>query len=91
MRETMEMVAMLQLRKKMALLEDREPDSRMLRDCRHMLGWPIIELRRIRAGVELELRRLDARARERKIATEHLQLIALVESEFVRDGYTAHR
>jgi hypothetical protein len=46
-----------------------------------MRGWAIIELHRIRAGVELELRRRDISARERKAAAEHLHLISLVESE----------
>jgi hypothetical protein len=87
----MEIVAMLrQLREKMPLVQELEPDSRMLRDYKNMRGWAIIELRRIRAGVELELRRLDVKARERKVATDHLQLIALVESEFASDNDTAH-
>lgn len=47
-----------------------------------MLGWAIIELRRIRAGVELELRRPGISARERKAAAERLNLITLLQSEF---------
>jgi hypothetical protein len=89
--ETAEIVALLRdLREKMGLVEEMEPDSAMLRDYQHMRGWAIIELRRIRAGVELEVRRLDVKARERKTATDHLQLIALVESEFASDHDTAH-
>jgi hypothetical protein len=62
----------------------------MLREYQHMRGWVIIELRRIRQGIELELRRQDVSARERKIAAEHLHLVALVESEFELSGDTAH-
>ena len=90
-RGTMETIAVLrQLREKMGIVEELEPDCRMLRDYQHMLGWAIIELRRIRAGVELALRRRDLTARERKTAAEHLQLIALVESEFESSDDTAH-
>ncbi len=90
-RETAEVVAVLrQLREKMAVVEELEPDSRMLRDYQHMIGWSIIELRRIRLGLEVELRRQGASARERKVAAEHLHLIALVESEFESRGDTAH-
>lgn len=68
-RETAEIVAMLrQLREKMALVEQCEPENPMLRDYQYMRGWAIIELRRIRAAVELELRRRASTARERKIA-----------------------
>ncbi len=49
-----------------------------------------IELRRIRAGAELELRRQGISRRERKIAAEHPHLISLVESEFASEGDTAH-
>jgi hypothetical protein len=90
-RETAEVVAVhRQLREKMGVVEELEPDSRMLREYQHMRGWVIIELRRIRAGVELHLRRRDISARERKIAAEHLNPIALVESEFELSGDTAH-
>jgi hypothetical protein len=87
--ETAEVVAVLrQLREKMGVVEELEPDNWMLRDYQHMRGWAIIELRRIRAGVELELCRQGASRRERKIAAEHLQLIALVESESLRRAGT---
>jgi hypothetical protein len=32
--------------------EEFEPDNGMLRDYQHLRGWAIIELRRIRAGIE---------------------------------------
>ncbi len=90
-RETMKTVAMLrQLREKMALVEELEPDNRMLREYEHMRGWAIIELRRIRAGVELDLRRRDISPRERKSATDHLHLISLMESEFADSVDRAH-
>jgi hypothetical protein len=90
-RETMEIIALLrQLREKMRLLEELEPDNRMLREYQHVRRWAIIELRRIRNGAELELRRRDISARERKAAVEHLHLVALVESEFESSGDTAH-
>ena len=90
-RETMEIVAMLrQLREKMGLVEELEPDNRMLQEYQHMRGWAIIELRRIRQGAELELRRRDISARERKSVAEHLHLISLMESEFADSIDTAH-
>jgi hypothetical protein len=92
-RETSEIVALLrQLREKMGVVEELEPDNTMLREFQHMRGWAIIELRRIRAGVELNLRRRDISARERKAAAGHLHLISLVESEIDVDsgGDTAH-
>ena len=90
-RETAEIVALLrQLRERMGIVEELEPDNRMLREYQHMRGWAIIELRRIRAGVELELRRQGVSAQERKIAAEHLQLVALVESELASDGDAAN-
>ncbi len=81
-----------QLREKMALVEELEPDNRMLQEYQHMRGWAIIELRRIRASAELELRQRGISARERKAAAEHLQLVALVESEieFESGRDTAH-
>jgi hypothetical protein len=88
--KTAEIVAVLrQLRERMALVEEFEPDNRMLREYRHMRGWVIIELRRLRLGAELELHRQDVSVRERKTAAEHLHLIALVESEFESSGDTA--
>jgi hypothetical protein len=90
-RGTREIVALLrQLREKMGLLEEFEPDNRMLREYQHVRGWAIIELRRIRYGAELALRRRDISARERKAAVEHLHLVALIESEFESNGDTAH-
>ncbi len=92
-RETSEVVGLLrQLREKMALVEELEPDNRMLREYQHMRGWVIIELRRIRALAELDLRRRDISARERRTAEGHLHLVALVESEIESDsgGDTAH-
>lgn len=62
----------------------------MLQEYRHMRGWAIIELRRIRHGAELELRRKDISPRERKSATDHLHLISLMESEFADSVDTAH-
>ena len=79
-----------ELREKMGVVEELEPDNRTLREYQHMRGWAIIELRRIRAGVELDLRRRDISARERKAAAEDLHLISLVESEFANEGDTAH-
>jgi hypothetical protein len=52
MRETPEAIAMLrQPREKMALVQELEPDRAILSDYRNVLGRGIIELRRIRAGV----------------------------------------
>jgi hypothetical protein len=43
-RETAEIVALLRdLREKMALVEELEPDNRMLREYRYMRGWAIID------------------------------------------------
>jgi hypothetical protein len=90
-REISEIVALLRrLREKMGVVEELEPNNTMLREYQHMRGWAIIELRRIRAGVELELRRRGINARERKVVAEHLHLISLVESEFGSEGDTAH-
>jgi hypothetical protein len=89
--ETAEIVALLRdLREKMGLVEEIEPGNRMLREYQHMRGWAIIELRRIRAGAELELRQRGLSARERKYVTDQLHLIALVESEFEDSDDTAH-
>jgi hypothetical protein len=54
-RETSEIVVLL--REKMGIVEELEPDNRMLREYRHMCGWAISELRRIRALAELDLER----------------------------------
>jgi hypothetical protein len=90
-RETAEIVVLLrQLREKMGVVEELEPDNRMLREYQHMRGWAIIELRRIRAGAELELRQRGLSARERKYVADQLHLIALVESEFEASDDTAH-
>ncbi len=90
-RETAEIVALLrELREKIGLVEALEPDNRMLRDYQHMRGWAIIELRRIRQAAELELRRRDISPRERKSVKDHLNLIALVESEFESNRDTEH-
>ena len=92
-RETAEIVAMLrELREKMGVVEDLEPDNKMLRDYQHMRGWAIIELRRLRQGVELDLRREGISRREREIAAKDLHLVALVESEIEFDSGedTAH-
>jgi hypothetical protein len=89
--ETAEIVALLrQLRERMGVVEELERDNRMLVDYQHMRGWAVIELRRIRAGLELELRRRDISARERKAVAEHLHHISLVESEFGSEDDTAH-
>jgi hypothetical protein len=81
--ETAEIVALLrELREKMGLVEEIEPGNRMLREYQHMRGWAIIELRRIRAGLELDLRRRDISARERKVTVERLNIITLLQSEF---------
>jgi len=75
----------------MGELEELELDNRMLREYQHVRGWAIIELRRLRQGVELALRRQEMSPRARKAATKHLQLISLVESEFVSEtADTAH-
>jgi hypothetical protein len=92
-RDTGEVVALLrELRQKMGIVEELEPDNRMLREYQNMRGWFIIELRRIRASLELGLRGRGISQRERKIAAEHLQYIALVESEIEAEsgGDTAH-
>jgi hypothetical protein len=89
--EIAEIVALLRdLREKMALVEEFEPDNRMLRDYQHIRGWAIIELRRMRTSAELELRRQGLSARERKYVADQLNLIALVESEFEASDDTAH-
>ena len=86
-----EIVALLrELRERMGVVEELEPDNRMLREYQHMRGWAIIELRRIRAAIELDLRRRDISAQERKNAAQHLHLISLFESEFAIEGDTAH-
>lgn len=85
-RETAEIVALLrQLREKMTVVEEFEPDNPMLSDYQHTRGWGIVELRRIRAAVELALRRCGGTARERKVATEQLRAITLMESEFASE------
>jgi hypothetical protein len=92
-RETGEVVALLrELREKMGIVEEFEPDNRMLQEYQNMRGWVIIELRRIRASLELALHRQGINQRERKIAAEHLHFVALVESEIASDsgGDTAH-
>jgi hypothetical protein len=90
-RDTAEIVALLrQLREKMGIVEELEPGSRMIREYQHICGWAIIELRRIRAGAELELRQRGLSARERKYVADQLHLIALVESEFEASDDTAH-
>ena len=56
--DTSEIVALLRkLREEMGIFEELEPDNRMLREYQYMRGWAIIELRRIRALVELDLER----------------------------------
>jgi hypothetical protein len=64
----------------------------MLQEYQNMRGWVIIELRRIRASLELALRRRGITQRERKIAAEQLHFVALVESEIKTEsgGDTAH-
>jgi len=70
-RETSEIVALLrELREKMEIVEELEPDNEMLREYQYMRGWAIIELRRARALVELHLQRQDISRREHKIAAE---------------------
>jgi hypothetical protein len=90
--ETAEIVALLrELREKMGLVVELEPDNRMLREYQHIRGWAIIELRRIRTSAELELRRQSLSARERKYVADQLHLIALVESEFeATDDHPGH-
>jgi hypothetical protein len=81
-RETVEIVALFrELREKMGLVEELEPDNRMLREYRNLRGWAIIELRRVRALTELDLQRRDISRRQRKVAAEQLHFVALVESE----------
>jgi hypothetical protein len=90
-RETAEVVALLrELRGKMRIVEEVEPDNDMLQEYQNWCGRTIMDLRRIRGCTEFELRRRDISARERKAATVDLCLIALVESEFESSGDTAH-
>jgi hypothetical protein len=90
--ETAEIVALLRdLREKMGLLEELEPDNSTLREYQNIRGWAIIELRRMRTSAELELRRQGLSARERKYVADQLNLIALVESEFeATDDHPGH-
>lgn len=52
--------------KKWGWVEELEPDNRMIREYQHMRGWAIIELRRLRAGAEWELRHARLTKAERK-------------------------
>jgi hypothetical protein len=57
-RETGEIVALFrEFREKMGIVEELEPDNRMLCEYRNLRGWDIIELRRVRALAELDLQR----------------------------------
>jgi hypothetical protein len=82
--ESADVMSMLRrLRESIGQIEDLEPGQEKLRrDYQHMLGWAIIELRRIRAGLELDLLRRGISARERKATAERLNLITLLQSEF---------
>jgi len=91
MRETVATVALTQrLRKSIAELENLNPQSSLLREYRRLNARARRELRKIREHIELALRRADITETERKAASEHLHLIALVESEFASDADTAH-
>jgi hypothetical protein len=79
-----------QLRKSMAELETLNPRSTLLSEYRKLNARARRELRAIRERVELVLRRATITEAERKAASEYLQLIALVESEFASDVDTAH-
>ena len=90
-RDTAEIVALLrELREKMALVEELEPDNTMLRDYQYFRGWAIVELRRIRAAVELQLYRRGVRALEKTVVRDTLDLITLVESELQSRVEVAH-
>ncbi len=78
------------LRKSIAELENWNPQSSLLREYRKLNSRARRELRAIRVRVELILRRTSITETERKAASEYLQLIALVESEFASGVDTAH-
>jgi hypothetical protein len=91
MRETaVTITTQRQLRKSMAELEALNPRSTLLSEYRNLNARARRELRAIRERVELVLRRATITEAERKAASEYLQLIALVESEFASDVGTAH-
>ena len=91
MRETaVTITTQRQLRKSMAELETLNPRSTLLSEYRNLNARARRELRAIRERVELVLRRATITEAERKAASEYLQLIALVESEFASDVGTAH-
>ncbi len=91
MRETAATIAtQRRLRKSIAELEYLNPQSSLLREYRRLNSRARRELLAIRERIELILRRASTTEVERKAASEYLQLIALVESEFASDGDTAH-
>ncbi len=90
-RETAATIAMQRrLRKSIAELENLNPQSNLLREYRRLNARAHRELLAIRERVELVLRRASDTEVERKAASEYLQLIALVESEFASAVDTAH-
>jgi hypothetical protein len=91
MRETAATIAMQRrLRKSIAELENLNPQSSLLREYRRLNAQARRELRAIRERVELVLRRASITKAERKAASEYLQLITLVESEFALNVGTTH-
>ena len=91
LREAAATVALTQrLRKSMAELENLNPQSTLLNEYRRLNARARRELRAIRERVELVVRRTNVTEAERKAASDYLQLIALVESEFASGIDTAH-
>ncbi len=91
LQETAATVAMQRrLRESIAELETLNPQSTLLSEYRKLNARARRELRAIRERVELVLRRASITEAERKAASEYLQLIALVESEFASEIDTAH-
>jgi hypothetical protein len=78
------------LRKALDELEVWDPQSSLLSEYPKLNARALRELRKIRERIALVLRRVNVTAVERKIATEHLHLISLVESEFIACASKAH-
>jgi len=91
MRETVSTVALQRgLRESVAELETLDPQKSLLSEYRKLNATALRELRRIRRNVELVLRRAIFTTAQRKDATEQLNLISHVESEFAAGVDTAH-
>jgi len=90
-RETIATIAIQRrIRKSVTELEGLDHQSRLPTEYRRLNDKALGELRKIRERMALVLRRVDITELERKIATEYLHLIALVEPEFVAAAETAH-